>query len=350
MTIIWAGGEDLDFECIGGAPVETAYYRSSYARCALGVPVQRTATTGMVTYWNTGNIFALANFWLSARCADTSYCSPSNEDGNSFLVRWYDAAGLPRLQVSGIPWGDGNRGNSSLNGFRLQTLNAAGTVTTIATTTNGFVDNYIAKLDFHINYLSSFTMYVDGLAHLTFTGTLATDANTGLGGFSLGQSAQYGSDLNIGSGAGGTAYWSELIIATTDTRSMSLQTLPPTGAGATSAWVGDANGDTVNLVSFNDGAGITSASAGEIELFTQGGTYTAPYIAGIVVSARAMTGSSAPQNMSLLLNQGGTTYASPALALGGYFAAYQYVWQSDPSTGAPFAVISSMQTGIESLT
>ncbi len=346
MTIYWAGQEDLDFQNIGGATVQTANYRSSYARCALTVPGnQQTNVTGMVTYWQTGNIFSLGNFWQSARCQDTSYSEYCEANGTGFLIRWYDAAGLPRLQVAGIPGGS----TTSLSGFNLQSINAAGTVTTLATNV-GFPSNYIAKLDFQINYLSGFTMFIDGLPYLNYAGTLATDGNTTLSGFALGQSSQFGGNTGEGGGGSGYAYWSELVVSSTDTRSMSLQTLPPTGAGATSQWAGDANGDTVNAIDLNDSAGITSSTANQVELFTQAGTLTAPYVAAIVVSARAMTGATSPQNLSLVVHQSGTNYASPEQPLAGYFGAHQYVWNNDPSTGQPFANVTTMQTGVQSLT
>jgi hypothetical protein len=131
---------------------------------------------------------------------------------------------------------------------------------------------------------------------------------------------------------------------------MSLQTLPPSGAGAISQWTGDGTGGSVNEITINDSSGITCGASAQEELFTQSGTLAAPFICAVGVSARAMTGSGAPQHLNLAVARSGTTYLSPGKAVGTAFGFSQYIWQSDPSSGANWTSLASLQIGVESET
>jgi hypothetical protein len=340
VTFLFVGGEDCDLQNVGGCPVSTSIYRSGFSRCSLGVGSQATRVP-QTSFWNAYNVFASNSFWFSARCYDSSVSEASTSGApQGFLIRFTDALGIVRLQIASPSWG-----SNSTAIFQLQSVNAAGTVTNLATSVSGFTPGYWAKFDFQINYSTSggFTWYVDNYPLLSYVGNVTTDGVTQLNGFALGFAAQSATPITS------YAYWSEIIVSTVDTRSLSLQTLAPTGAGATSTWSGDSNGDTVNEMVVNDGSGITTSSAGQYELFTQAGTLSAPFVVAVIVSARAMTSPGQPQNIKMVLNKSGTSYTSSTIAVSDSYQNNQYVWTTDPSTGLAWTSISGVQIGIESI-
>jgi len=342
MGIYFVGAEDCDFLNFGGGVVTTdsSHFRSAYARCALQINVTTPTSYGLSSYWaSPTGAFTQSSFWMTARYYDASI---SNAGDAGYLVRWNDSSGNARLLV-GYDCQSNDTGPSTWL-YQLKTVDSSGNVTILANSVAGINSGYVAKLDFYVDYASagSFQMYVDGVPFLSYTGNLTTNGLTTLAGFNLGQSTQ-------GNDNAGIVAWSEVIVSSSDTRSMSLETLPPNGQGATSQWTGDATGNSVNEVVLNDSSGISSDTADQIELFTQPGTSVAPFIAAVAVTARAMTASGAPQNIGLLLRSGGVTGSSPAEALANSFGFHQYIWTTDPATGNPFASLSTVQTGIESL-
>lgn len=104
----------------------------------------------------------------------------------------------------------------------------------------------------------------------------------------------------------------------------------------------------------NDADRMTLTAAGQKRSFTSPArTSTLAEVLGVSVAARMSRGTSGPQNMKFYLLIGGTRYYSPTIALGLGYAAYQYTWAVDPSTGVQWtaadANAATLEWGIEAV-
>jgi hypothetical protein len=343
------GGKDTEFALVGGAILTTGgNFRSGYAQCAMQLPSQYSSPTGLSAYFAALNAFStpVGSFWMTARCLDNSSAAGyATGSSKGWLVRWFDSNNLPRLQVAAtISGGTSN----SLSTMILQTIDSAGVITNVANSTTGFNSGYLAKLDFHVDMANGFSMYVDTIQVMSYSGALVTNGVTTLTGVALGQSAMIGT--GSGASSGGT-YWSEIAIADSDTRSCSVYALTISGAGLDSQWTGNAAGTSVTNIPVVDSGGISSNTAGQIELFTTtNATFTDPYVWSVGVVARAMTSNGAPQHIQLALEKGGTVYTSNTANVANSFGMVQAIWNTDPSTSAFWANTNSLQIGVKSIT
>jgi hypothetical protein len=226
-------------------------------------------------------------------------------------------------------------------------VDSSGLISNIATTNGGFNQNYPAKIDMYVNYANAgaVIVYIDTVPVLTYSGNITTNSVTTLTGVNLGQV------LNTGGGgafAGSGTSWSEIIVASSDTRGLSLQTLVPSGNGASSQWTG--NYSNINELTINDSAGIGSNTANQLSLFSQSGSYTAPFISAIAISARSITANGAPQHLTLAVHEGNTTSTAGTFAPSTYYGLNQYIWQTDPITGTYWSNTTNVQIGAQSLT
>lgn len=172
-------------------------------------------------------------------------------------------------------------------------------MTTLATAGNTLSTDTLQKVDIYVNcaVAGQVQVYLDGTKIIDYSGDVTTNSATALA------SAVFGQDHANGSSF--ADYWSEIIVSTTDTRSLSLVTLLPAAAGNTFNWTG-ATSD-VNEVTLDDATLITSATAGEIAqttVSTTGVGGTAGIVA-LVVNAGAQKGGTGPQNADLTVRTGG---------------------------------------------
>lgn len=326
MTFLFVGGEDSDFNKLGACALDTATTaarRASKARCSLKV-----ASGAVGDGWQAVFSGAAPSFWVTGRGYFTSipnvaYSSPSH------MVALLDAAGVRRLALV-LPAGAYTANFTKY--WRLVKIDAAGAMTTLATAGNTLSTDTLQKIDLYVNYAvdGQVQVYLDGTKIIDYSGDVTTDSATTLA------SAVFGQDYAVGSTV--ADYWSEIMVSTTDTRSLSLVTLPPAAAGSTFNWTGTTS--DVNEVALDDATLITSATAGQIAqtTVTTTGLAGTTGIVALVVNARAQKGATGPQNAELMVRTGAVDYVSADIALPASLGLISKAWDANPATGSAWSV------------
>ena len=234
-TILWLGAEDIDFP--NGAQICTNtngnYYRSGYARMGL------YTCGGGIAQSNAFQAGGQTSLWISGRI--------------SVMNNWVMNFGLGKLGTGGSLWIGGSQVGGNWSQIGLWTYNS-GTWTRLAYETgSSLIYGGVSKVDMQvISYGASGTVnvYVNGAVNpvITYTGNIVTGGNTNL-------------DSVLTQG-GGSNIVSELIVSTTDTRSLSLATMSPNGAGGVNQWTGTyAN---INPNSINDSNNVSDNNSGDV--------------------------------------------------------------------------------------
>lgn len=331
--ILFAGGEDIDFTFIGGnfqATVGAQYgldstaghFRAGYARYGIGCSF---LPTGTAIYARTQS-FASGNFWTSARNWSTF---TGNGVATQNVIRWLDSSGIQRLRIqltsSNYP--------TTIN---LQKINAAGTITTLLTSTATYGTNAPSvpdKIDVFINYAVSgtFVVYYNGGLIASYSGDVTTDSQTSLSFVDFGSVGTNASGTNVNQ-----TTWSEIIVATSDTRNFSLVTQAPSAFGNTHTWTsGTSSNISATLSSTGQSAPNFSTTAGQIQEFQvsqaiPSGSFS---VISVVQSAQLTIGSAGPGNVNLMIRANGVDFDSnvsitPITA----WSSFRRNWDVNPST------------------
>lgn len=337
VNIYWAGGEDSDYVNIGQNAVSTTtfFFRSAYARCALVV-----VGNSNIKFWSavpgvggsSGWNASPSTFWIGARINQTVQ--------NGFpadMLRITDSSGVVRLRIVGTASGVFTifKQSAALVATQLGSPTVSG-LTPGATTPD--------KVDFFINYAvaGSMSMYINGVQIFTFSGDVTTDGQTILNGHQLGAACTNNGDNTA---------WSEFIVADSDTRSWSLQTLAPVANGNTHNFnTGSPAAANVNEITLSDTTFDGSSVAGEIDQYTVPAIAAGSYsILAIGVSARAQEGFSGPSKLDTGVRSSATDTWSSDHSLVTAFANYQDWWNADPATSAAWAALPT-NIGLRSVT
>jgi len=213
MSIIWCGGEDVDFLTLQDIVYSytTAYRRANYSRVAMEV----AATWG--SYLLSPYITPVSSVWMHCFLrvgswgASTSYITMS--------MRKF--ASNTHIGIGPVDNGD------------LSIIKYDGVYTTLASAVSpGMGDGTLHLIDVQIiNYGPSGTVKVwnNGTLCMSYTGAIAGNGETTLDQFYI-----YGSDY----ASHPWGHYSEMIVADEDTRAMSLKTLVPEAAGDANEWTG----------------------------------------------------------------------------------------------------------------
>lgn len=342
MSFLFVGGEDSDFNKLGACAVDTANAaarRTGKARCSLKV-----ASGALGDGWQAVFSGAASSFWLTGRGYFTSIPNVATSSP-SHMIALLDAAGVRRLALV-LP--AGSYVSNYTKYWRLVKIDAAGAMTTLATAGNTLSTDTLQKVDIYVNYAvaGQVQVYLDGTKIIDYSGDVTTNSATALA------SAVFGQDHANGSSF--ADYWSEIIVSTTDTRSLSLVTLPPAAAGNAFNWTG-ATSD-VNEVTLDEATLITSATAGQIAQTTVATTGLAGTtgIVALVVNARAQKGGTGPQNADLLVRTGGVDYASADIVLPASLGRISKTWDTNPATSSAWTAsdltAAGFNIGIKSVT
>lgn len=321
MAYYFVGGEDHDFTRIGATSVDTATTaarRTANARCSLRVGTSAGISDG----WQGTLSSSSAACWITAR-----FYLAGSIFANAELFSLLDGS-IRRITLR----------VSSGGVYQLIKRNAAGTVTTLVTSAVVPSLTNLQKLDVQVNYgtTGSINIYIGNTLIITYTGDVTTDASTSLSGFVLGTHT---------SSASNSTYWSEVICASEDTRSLSLVTNAPTANGSTFAWSNSyAN---VNEVTTDDGTLCTSSNANELAQMTisSAGITGNPAIRAVCISARAQKGGTGPQNLQMNIRTGGNDYFSSTQALPAALGRVAAVFETNPATNGPFAYTDLTSAG-----
>lgn len=338
-TVSFAGGEDVSFIQRNSATVSTvsSIFRAAFVRCALtsnGLTAQIPPTTA--SYWQSLSFTALSAFWFHARISNNQ---SNTTVANCPWVAWGDAGGVWRLLLIGT----GVAGQ-----FAIAKRNAAGTLTTLATSAAGAITatNPPMALDVNVNYSTTgrVTVYIDGQI-VCDTGAsvdVTTDGATAIGPFFLNNH-----------GTGNSNFWSEIILQDTTTLGLALQTLPPVAAGNTQSWtpntVGNVNPITINDTNFVSTASVNALSEWTLSTTLPAGGWT---IEAIVQAARVAAGTTGPQNYEFLTRtvDGSDHVQGTTAPLVGSFSNAMSIWGVNPHTGTAWGANELINSGIESLT
>jgi hypothetical protein len=317
MAILFAGGEDCDAELVtAGVGFDTGGNgrRVGYGRGALFT--QYYSNTDPNDYrvkflkWNA----PASDFWASFY-----WYAAVNGALNTQWVSFYDPAGVRRLVIRGTG-GD----------MKLSTRNAAGTLADIGVLTSANPNlSQTVKVDIHVNYAAagSVSIYFNGVLKATVSGNLLTDAATTLQQLEIG-----------GLGYGDRCWFSEVIVATTDTRSMSLVTLTTSNAGAAQNWTGAAA--NVNQAAMtNDAQYVWTDTNDTVQQYLPGALPVGAFnVKALVHSARALVGATGPQHLAFVTRVGSTDYASPDKSPLQSFGGVNHIQETNPATAAAWSV------------
>jgi hypothetical protein len=336
MTILFAGGEDTSFTIYGGVQWGTGPgsggNRPAFSRLAAEIQ-QSTAVDPPTMRIQTPAFTPSAAIWIHG------WVFNGDAAGNNFTVNQQVALARSPDGVSRVLL----RATTTRNLLKLSTRNAAGTITDVATATTIIPINVLAQIDWLINFSTGSTLYVNGAAALTYAGDLRTDAATALNQIDIsGMNYNFWGD-----------YWSEIIVADTDTRSMGLWTLPPAAAGNAQSWTPNTLGN-INKTAINDSTFISTTANTALTEWT---TLTAPpsgtwTVQAIVQNARVQVSTTGPQHFDFVARTASTDFLAgapqaPSLA----FSNFQHIWPVNPNTGLPWQITdiaAGFNLGIES--
>jgi hypothetical protein len=149
-------------------------------------------------------------------------------------------------------------------------------------------------------------------------------------------------------------YFSQCVAHSESTVGGRLNTIVMTGQGTTHTF--DTGGfANIDEIVHSDADLITSATAGQVELFTGTavGSFTGYIIRALSITARVKDNGSSPDDFRFQLRSGGTTYdngSDIALTIG--YGAFCAVWDQNPATGPATwlsSELSALQYGLKSV-
>ena len=327
-TILWAGGEDVDFTSVGGACSSGGSWNNgTYSRTMVRANAS-WANDPPLAYCLSSTFTAASTLWFHSYYAWV-FSSATN---GSQDVGFYGSDGVPRLLL---------RETSTEGVFKLSTRNAAGVITDLFTFGNCPHEGP-GQMDLAINYSTSgsATLYCNSVNMGTYTGDITTDGVTQLNQFRL-------------SSVSNSLWFSEIIVATTPTVTMHLATLVPNGNGAVDTF--DVGGvSNVNPANINDANVNASSAPGQVQLYTTnsvpGGTFSVP---AVCVSLRALVDTTGPQHVQVTIRSGGTNYNSSSYSPPQDMFANlgPACWSTNPNTSGAWSTgtVNSLQLGFTSV-
>ncbi len=340
QTLLFAGGEDTDFICNGGGGCSTytdgSTFRAGWARESYGAgastldpPTNRFATP---------TFSANSTLWIHAQYCTTpgvgypcNYNAGNDTTSNAQMLRVLDSAGNPTIII---------RGTGAAGQLKISSRTASGTFTDLVTCSPAF-NITLTQLDLYINYSASgeVALYNNSQKVCDFTGNITNgDGATTLNDVEF--SGAY-------SGQGGA--WSEVIIATSDTRAMSRFSAYTVANGNSTGFSGTNICSAIwNATSYNDANFGYSGANNVLQECTiknpiPAGSYS---VVALVMSARALVGATGPQHFAFLTRTNGTDYTSPDFApLNSFSNIANYIQTVNPATGDPWAISDFEATG-----
>ena len=315
-TTLFAGGEDSDFTMNGTAVpnTTTTYFTSGYAREAI---VTAGGGDPPLSYAQSPTFTANSTIWVHAKVYPYLQGDGSNDD----VLRVYSPDGLARIEVraTGSPSGE----------WKISTVNSSGTITDLVTMSSACF-NGLHTMDLYINYAVSgeVTLYCDGKSYADYTGNVTTNSATQLNQILLG-----GPDSTCCGYTTSTA-WSEVIVATTDTRNLRLATLAPSANGNTDNW--DTGGvSNVNETTDNTSTVNASGTAGQIQEYSVTALPSGSFqVQDVWLNMKAQVDTSGPQHIQAMVRTGSTDYTSSNLSPPqGSWGWISNDWTTNPNTG-----------------
>lgn len=329
-ALLFTGGEDVDFTCMesGTCSVTTnaGAFRSAWAREAY--TATGSASDPATNRFATPAFSASSTLWIHAQFCLTYFTTctggGTGTTAGAQMLRVLDSNGNPTLMI---------RGTGTAGQVEISSRTATGTFTNLVTCPIA-VDTAFGQIDLFINYGISgeVTLYRNSVQVCDFTGNVTN----GDGATTLNQ-VEFASPRTGAVGA-----WSEVIIATTDTRAMARFTANTLANGNVTGFSGTNVCSSIwNAIAVNDanyGYSGTSNVSHEctINNTIPPGVYQ---VLGLTMSARALVGATGPLHFDFLTRTNGTDYSSSDFAPTASFSNLSnYIQTVNPATGAPWSV------------
>lgn len=324
MSILWCGGEDINF-LLGSYPVTgttAGTFNANYARCFVGLtgsPANRIVRSDLFP----GGAIASGWFscWLNTEAgADRMYFglvnSASPHDG------FYVGAGAV---------------NGKLALYKYESSTKTRLASEAITSFNGLqkVDVYVEG----IGASKNIKVYLEGTLLIDFTGDTTLGSVTDLNQIVL-----------RNDGGAGSNYFSEIIVANEDTRALRLVTLIPNAAGD-DLWVGGAYTDVDEIATSDADLAYTNTNDDDFSMNLSTiptGTFR---VRAVMESARVvMTGDSTPQGIALGVKSGGSYDYGTKQNLSTGWNTYQRLMTTNPVTTNEWtqAEIDALQINLRS--
>lgn len=320
MSILWCGGEDIDFP--NGAPVivnTTASYKRAVSRCHI---YQNASAFSKSSVFPGGEI---TSGWFSFQVF------PVTSGVNSLRI------GLGKSgSAKGLYLGIGSSA-LKLNIYKWDDTTATKLVAETGASLSGVVHKVDVQL---INYggAGTINVYLDSTLLMTYTGDISISGVTG-----------FDSVMLYGTSAGGYFGVSEIIVADEDTRTMSLVACGPTGAGdantfttGTYAEIDETTNSDLDVMSDN-----TNGHAAQVAIIDlPAGTFSIKHVA---VKARAVQTGSAVSKLKLGVRSGATTNVDSSQTAPGYWGILERNMATNPITASKWqqSEIDSLQMAFE---
>ena len=335
-TLLFAGGEKADFICPIGSSCDistsSGNFRAAWARGAV------IEWAGYAVVDPPANRFATAPFASSVLWTHGQYCNVYNAgcDGNGSsadlqMLRLMDSNGNAALMV---------RGTGTAGGVKISSRAANGTMSDLVTCPSAF-GTKLTQLDLYVNYSSTgeVALYNNSVKVCDFSG----DVTNGDGATAL-TSVEFSSASLAENGA-----WSEIIVATTDTRAMARFSANTVADGNTVGFSGTNICSSIwNAFDPSDSQYAYSGAPNVLHECTINsaippGSYS---VLGLVMTARALVGATGPQHFAFATRVGGADYFSPDFApLNSFSSLGNYIQAVNPATNAPWSVSDFQATG-----
>lgn len=344
-TLLYQGGELSDFTCVGG----TTYcnfgisaggrYRTGWARGPL-VITSGGPTEPPVPRADLNQPFAgQTTLWIHAqfcdfKAGDFGPCTLATGT-NARILGLFGNLGTPVVVM---------RGTGGSGQVKIESYNAgASAYTTLVTCpANTFPLDSLAQMDLEVVYAvaGSVHLYSNGNDVCDFTGnTMSADGSTTL------VSAYFGSSQ---SGITADGNWSEILIATDDTRALERKTAYVTGnpvAPGVANWLPSGGCSSILPADqLDDSLYVYTSTNNAIEECSINGAIPAGLyesVVGLGVSSRTLISpGSGPQNFNWILNLGGTdyTFGASQAPVAAFNNGFNVIQTTNPATGLPWAI------------
>jgi hypothetical protein len=234
MTILWCGGEDLDFPYGSAVNNINTGFRSGFARCSLDCSADHSSSRSLS--FSGG---AITSGWLHCQIGVQA---PTN--GKLIAGLGLNAAGNGGVFI----------GSANANSIKCALFTWDGTTVTqiAAETGTSFPGSGTFSLDMQITSLgasSTVNLYINNVLVITYSGSTTI---TGIASLDCVSLMSFGGNFVV----------SEFIVGTADTRSMSLLTMAPNAAGDTNNWTTGTYAN-INPVTINDASVIAVNTTGQ---------------------------------------------------------------------------------------
>jgi hypothetical protein len=321
-TILWTGGEEIDFPKGAAVTANLGFNRSGYGRHTINVG------TGFIGISNAFPSGPVTSAWLSVQ----TYMNAVST--NMKMV------GLGKSGTSNSLWigTGGTAGKIALWKYDGTTWTLLASEAGVSVPTSALNYKYDMQV---INYGASATVniYVNGSAapKLTFTGDVTAGGNTNL------------DNVQISQPNGNWTFYSEFIVADVDTRLMSVVTLAPSAAGTTNQWTGAYT--DISESTLNDATLVTSATSGQNFQCNFNDLPSGSFaIKAVKATARAVQTGGGIASLALGLYTNATVSVPSASALTTTWDTYETLYQTNPVTSSAFTPteVNALQLNLQS--